>query len=774
MTGHTIENTGIRTNNMAKDENLPGSDAEDKLPKLLTYDEILVKNHGYAAEYYGKWHLPNSKGFVYANDVRRGAGALSWFGKYDEDGSKHLSWGMAEWYRIWLGDQSNASLASEQNDVGDQRNTFSTYFYDPDPLDTRYGIAEATGRDGVKQPDQHGQNRLPDGLSITAHQAAETIEALERLAAGNKPFSLHLSLHSPHAPMIPTRKYHEMYNPDDMMAPDSLLDDLANSAYSNDRIPDGYDNATKVQRWTANYFGLITEVDEWVGKLLDKMDELGIAENTLLAFSTDHGEMLGSHGMREKNNFYEESSRVPLLLRMPGTIPAGTVVEDPVSHLDLHSTFLDFSVGRTDYKTDGMSLRSYIEGGPNSRDSFVVTMWNSTDITNDYRPSRDPAFMIRKDNWKLILSCLGSDHQLDMLFNLDEDPAELNNLIGLNGNTASDAVIGKAEHLKAMLVKYLMDANHPAATAVLERRTWKRRAFWVESSSIEFRDVLADGTRTEYLYLGTTAGEIISISLVGGNGHFSIRFDSQYSHNEAGFTVVAVRFAKIQQSLPQENSTLVVRLGTSDEEKVVTLVPPENTIGLVDDDVIADTSSDGDSFFDQLEFIALDPDNSPTVAPTSPPTSYPTRSLVPSSIPTSFLPCTDRPSELAPGDKLYSEQEPRLICSSNGLYRFGMTPDGELALWHSSEMIWSANTCCQGSGTYLNMQRDGNMVVYTISEGDDSEDTYEMSIYSSETYDNANAFLTLDDEGRATIRSSNDPNNILWENSYNLFSARNG
>ena len=74
------------------------------------------------------------------------------------------------------------------------------------------------------------------------------------------------------------------------------------------------------------------------------------------------------------------------------------------------------------------------------------------------------------------------------------------------------------------------------------------------------------------------------------------------------------------------------------------------------------------------------------------------------------------------------------------------------------------------------MQRDGNMVVYTISEGDDSEDTYETSIYSSETYGNANAFLTLDDEGRAKIRSSNDPNNILWENSYrsNLFSARNG
>ena len=400
MTGRTIENTGIRTNNMAKDENLPGSDAELKLANLMTYDEILVKDHGYVAEYYGKWHLPNTKGFIYNNDVRRGSGAFNWFGKYNADGSKHLALGMTEWYRRWLSAQPNATFASKQNEIGDQKNTFSTYFYDPDPLDTRFGLEEDVGRDGVKQPDQHGQNRLEDGLSITAHQAAEAIEALERLAAGDKPFSLHLSLHSPHAPMTPTRRYYQAYSPDDMIVPESLMDDMSNSAYTNDGLPDGYDDPTKVQRWTANYYGLITEIDEWIGRLLDKMDELGIADNTPLAFSSDHGEMLGAHAMREKNNFYEESSRVPLILRMPGTIPPGIIVDDPVSHLDLHSTFLDYSIGssigRSGYETDGTSLRNYVEGGTESRDAFVVTQWNSTDIINSYRSSRDPAFMIRK------------------------------------------------------------------------------------------------------------------------------------------------------------------------------------------------------------------------------------------------------------------------------------------------------------------------------------------------------------------------------------------
>ena len=100
LTGSTIENTGIGTNDLSKDENLPGNDAEYKLPNLRTYDDILVKDHGYVAEYYGKWHTPNSMAIgVYGNDVRKAAGTKSFFGKYDESGNKHYSWGMTEWYR---------------------------------------------------------------------------------------------------------------------------------------------------------------------------------------------------------------------------------------------------------------------------------------------------------------------------------------------------------------------------------------------------------------------------------------------------------------------------------------------------------------------------------------------------------------------------------------------------------------------------------------------------------------------------------------------------
>jgi hypothetical protein len=325
----------------------------------------------------------------------------------------------------------------------------------------------------------------------------------------------------------------------------------------------------------ANYFGLITEVDEWLGKLLTKMDELGITENTLLAFSADDGEMLGGHGMREKNDFYEESSHIPLLLYMPGTIPAGTIVEDPVSHLDLHSTFLDFTVGRNDYKTDGTTLRSNIDG-TNTDENFVVTMWNQTDASKNYKVSRDPAFMIRNGNWKLILSGQADNENVDMLYNLDEDPSEMNNLLGENGQSAPDEIIGKAEHLKAMLVKYLKDADHPAAEEIHMRRTWRHESFW-SVLTLPFRDTLDDGTRTEYLYIGSPGGETVSLTLEGEDtGHYGLKLDSQHGLSDEGFTVVAVRFTTTNKADAESLApvTLVIELDGGDKREVI-LSPPK-------------------------------------------------------------------------------------------------------------------------------------------------------------------------------------------------------
>jgi arylsulfatase A-like enzyme len=202
---------------------------------------------------------------------------------------KVLNWGMQRDYHHWLKQQG---IKSEGPGPGEQINSFASFPCRTDPLDPRHGMPPNTEVANYQQPDQNGMDLLPDGLSITAHQAAEAIEALERLARMDRPFSLHLSFQTPHPPMLPTQKYYNMYHPDNMMIPESLLDDLQNSAYKNP-FHENYRNVSMVARWMANYYGIITEIDEWIGRILAKVEELGLSQNTLVVFSSDHGEMLG-------------------------------------------------------------------------------------------------------------------------------------------------------------------------------------------------------------------------------------------------------------------------------------------------------------------------------------------------------------------------------------------------------------------------------------------------------------------------------------------------
>jgi len=90
----------------------------------------------------------------------------------------------------------------------------------------------------------------------------------------------------------------------------------------------------------SNYYGLVKEIDDWVGKILDTLDNNGLTDNTMVVFISDHGEMLGAHGMREKNVFYEESSHIPLMIRFPGEIVPQTTVDGYISLVDLFPTIL--------------------------------------------------------------------------------------------------------------------------------------------------------------------------------------------------------------------------------------------------------------------------------------------------------------------------------------------------------------------------------------------------------------------------------------------------
>ncbi len=108
-----------------------------------------------------------------------------------------------------------------------------------------------------------------------------------------------------------------------------------------------------VRRARAGYNGLITYLDEKIGTLLQTLDETGQLENTVVIYTSDHGEMNGEHGMWRKSNFYEASSRVPLQVMFPDKLSAGKRIDDVVSLVDLTATLVDIAGGKQREQFDG-------------------------------------------------------------------------------------------------------------------------------------------------------------------------------------------------------------------------------------------------------------------------------------------------------------------------------------------------------------------------------------------------------------------------------------
>ena len=129
----------------------------------------------------------------------------------------------------------------------------------------------------------------------------------------------------------------------------------------------------KYQRYIKDYTRCIDSVDEGVGKVLDYLDESGLAENTIVIYSSDQGFYLGEHGWFDKRFMYEESLRTPFLVRWPGVIKPGTVnKKDIISNLDFAQTFLDIAGCEQPKDMQGLSLKPVLEGNTPSdwRKSF--------------------------------------------------------------------------------------------------------------------------------------------------------------------------------------------------------------------------------------------------------------------------------------------------------------------------------------------------------------------------------------------------------------------
>ena len=414
-----------------------------------TFDEILSKR-GYRAEYVGKFHGPEHMARIYKNPPIEGMSGTD---------------PIINWEQMYV-DYIYENIEKRPLKEGELYETSfygGTIPYKLDPTDDFYERVKAgekielVGLKSISQAIVHGVLDLPAEHTITALQGKQTLEALDRLK--DEQFILTSSFHCPHVPITPSEPYASMYKTEEMPTPASIKDKRENSPYKPGKVLEPYNDPEKVQYMVANYNAFVTEIDDWVGKILDKLEALKLTDNTLVVFVSDHGEMLGAHGMRGKFNFYEESVRVPFLIRYPGKIEAGKTISAPVSILNIFPTVLDYA-GLKNSPTDGYSLKGIIDGTESPKYDFAVAEWA-------WKNKNVPSIMIRTDKWKLMTTHRTGGVNVEVLFDLENDPHEMKNLLGSNPKRFDHKE--KAEELRSKLVGYLEDVNSPIADGVEKR-----------------------------------------------------------------------------------------------------------------------------------------------------------------------------------------------------------------------------------------------------------------------------------------------------------------
>jgi arylsulfatase A-like enzyme len=378
-------------------------------PTLAT----LLRSAGYACGYSGKWHLGNEAGLV---PPGRHGFDESWVSTEDGYFREHATEGYSSYHQF---------------------------------LVARGHTPADVHRDGIVFS-RLTAARMPEAAGKPAFQAGEAIRFLETYR--DRPFFLMCNFQEPHPPR--TGPYDDLYRPEAVALPESWSHEpeptvplryrVRRRAYLEHNPYLTTNDARGWQELRARYWGLCTLVDTHAGRILQRLEELGLAEHTIVVYTTDHGDMMGEHRFPEKSLPYEGATRVPLLIRVPGG--SARRVATPVSQVQLVPTLLDLLGQPVPTHLPGVSLRPLLEDGggassgrvPVPDEAEVVIEWNgrfdrleelrqagrlTADEQADPRLEITEVRTIRRGPWKLNVHASG-EHEL---YDLEADPGELHN-----------------------------------------------------------------------------------------------------------------------------------------------------------------------------------------------------------------------------------------------------------------------------------------------------------------------------------------------------------
>ena len=249
-------------------------------------------------------------------------------------------------------------------------------------------------------------------------------------AADADPFCLVVGLVGPHCPFVCPEELFDKYL-DAVEAPDYPQEhfERQHPYVRRFRERSGIADATphEIRRTRAAYYGMIEFDDRLVGRLLETLEATGLDRDTLVIYTSDHGDMAGEHGLWWKMSFYEGSAGVPLIVSLPGVVREGVREATPASLIDLAPTLAD-AVGAPEIPgVTGASLWPYLTGDRSDPERSVFSeVFTNPSIWTKTGPSGGPARMLRKGRWK----CSYYHGERPELYDLAEDPDELNDLSG--------------------------------------------------------------------------------------------------------------------------------------------------------------------------------------------------------------------------------------------------------------------------------------------------------------------------------------------------------
>ena len=326
-----------------------------------------IKELGYQMGYVGKWHVhPKYTPLEYGYD--------EYIGEMDYDAFRKKKYPQLSFQNGWLGE------------------------IDPVPLEdarTHWFAQKAIGL--IKEFDQKKQ-----------------------------PWHIQLDFPEPHLPCQPVEQFAQMYDPQEIPEWRSFRDEFVNKPYIQKQQLYNWniENFTW-NDWApivARYYAIISQMDDAIGKVLNTLETLGISENTIVIYTSDHGDMCGSHRMLDKHYvLYDDIVRVPLVIRWPKIILENTKCQEFVVHfLDLAPTILDILGLEQKEFFHGRSLVPLLQGKE-------ISDWRQHAVStyNGQQFGLYTQRMIRNNKWKYVWNAT----DIDELYDLENDPGELNNLI---------------------------------------------------------------------------------------------------------------------------------------------------------------------------------------------------------------------------------------------------------------------------------------------------------------------------------------------------------